>query len=159
MLEVVSATMAEDDPHADVYELLSKALRRLTQADAPAQAVLAYFQWKLLRSIGLLGDMSACVACGSELPGPQRGGYFSSRQGGLLCEACEGASVEKLRIEPATRRGLATMRDVADRRQVAGSAPRATLPEPDARAVNRLLEYHLTEQLGRTLRTARYVIG
>jgi DNA repair protein RecO (recombination protein O) len=159
MLEVVAATMPESDPHPEVFELLRKALRRLTEEDAPAQAVLAYFQWKLLRWAGMLGDMSECVACGGELSAAGRGGYFSSRQGGMLCDVCEGASVEKLRIDPAARRGLTTMRSVEARRPAGGVQGRASLAEGDARAVNRLLEYHLTEQLGRRLRTARYVIG
>ncbi|MFP4435076.1 MAG: DNA repair protein RecO [Phycisphaerae bacterium] len=158
MLEVTASTMAEDDPHPEAFELLSKAMRRLTQEDAPAQAVLAYFQWKLLHWVGLLGEMGVCVACGGELGEVARGGTFSSRQGGLLCEACQGASVEKFRIDPATRQGLVTMRSVQGRRP-AGGAQRASLPDDQARAVNRLLEYHLTEQLGRRLRTARYVIG
>ena len=51
MLELCGATLAESDPHPQVFDLLHNALHRLGQADASPQAVLAYFQWRLARHV------------------------------------------------------------------------------------------------------------
>ena len=66
MIELVSESLPEADPHPEVFDLLHRALARVPQPDAPLQAVLAYFQWRLLRCVGLLGGMEACVSCGRQ---------------------------------------------------------------------------------------------
>lgn len=153
-LEAVEATLPEGDPHPDVFELLRRALLRLGQPDAPLPAVLAWFQWRLLRHLGLLGQLSHCVDCGEELsltPGSPAAA-FSSRLGGLLCEGCHPDKPEKTLLSPATRAGLAALAAVeAGRKQ--------PLPEDQARPTNRLLGYHLAHQLGRPLKMARYVLA
>ena len=47
-----------------MFDLLHNALVRLGQSDAPTGAVLAYFQWRLLRHVGLMGELKNCVSCG-----------------------------------------------------------------------------------------------
>ena len=71
MLEMADAMLAPSDPHPEVFDLLHNALDRLGAADAPVTAVLAYFQWRLLRRVGLLGDMRKCVSCGATAALPQ----------------------------------------------------------------------------------------
>ena len=155
MIELAGAMLGENDPHPEIYDLLKNALARLGEPDAPAAAVLAYFQWRLLLRVGLLGEMGRCVACRREMSSPLREAYFSSDQGGLLCGACEPSAVEKYRVDAQTIAGLATMRSA----QGARRGGKLQLPEPQARAVNRLLNYHVTHQLRRPLRTARWAIG
>ncbi len=149
MLELVGALMVEDDPAPEAFSLLSKSLARLGQADASAPAVLAYCQWRLLRYAGLLGELSACASCGREVG--RRGVYFSSSAGGLLCRDCEPAATEKIPVPPAALAGIAALL-AAD----AGKRPR--LPEGQAHAVNAVLAYHVSYQIGRPLRTARHAI-
>lgn len=148
MIEMVGETLAEADPHPEVFDLLHNGLLRLCEADAPAGAVLAYFQWRLLRRIGLLGDMERCVSCGSQA---DREVYFASAEGGLLCGACEGSAVEKFRLTPATLSALATL-------AAAEAGKKVSLPQHQADAVNRMLAYHVTQQLGKELKLARYVL-
>ena len=83
MVEITSLLLAEVDPHPEVFDLMSAALRRMDQPDAPAQAVLAFYQWRLLQHVGLLGEMSNCLACGKLASGI--GVHFSSHDGGLYC--------------------------------------------------------------------------
>ncbi|MBN1942332.1 MAG: DNA repair protein RecO [Phycisphaerae bacterium] len=154
MLELVHEMLAEGDPHPAVFDLLHRALQRLGQEDAPVPAVLAYFQWRLLRHVGLLGGLDACVSCGlcvGEMS-DRAGVYFSSRLGGLLCDGCEGSQREKFHLEPATLEALATL-------AVAEVGRRVSLPDPPARSVNRLLGYHIAQQLGKRLKMARHVLG
>ena len=155
MIELVGEMLAEDDPHPEVFELLHNALLRLGETGAPAAAVLAYFQWRLLRHVGLLGDLKACVACGSAVSARGRAGrdvYFSSAAGGLLCEVCEAAVVEKFRLPPAALAGLAAM-------TAAQAGKRVNLPDKQADAVNRMLAYHIAQQLGKEPKMASCAIG
>jgi len=149
MLELCGALLGENDPHPEVFDLLHRALTRLEQADSSPQAVLAYFQWRIVRHVGLLGDLSACVSCGQAVRG--RGVYFSSSMGGLLCRNCEPAEHEKYAVSPPALGALAALAAAE-----AGKRPR--LPDTQARAVNALLAYHIQYQIGRRLRTARHAI-
>ncbi len=152
MLEMVSMTLAEEDPHPEVFELLRNSLRRIGEPDAPTQAVLAYFQWRLLSRIGLLGELGACSAFGEPLSETcSREVYFSSRAGGMLCSSCGDEYPEKRPVEPKAIAGLAAL-------AAARAGRRTRLSEADALTVNRLLAYHLTEQIGRRPRMMRYVI-
>ena len=153
MLELTGALLGEADPHVEVFDLLHGALDRLARPRAQVGAVLAYFQWRLLRHVGLLGELTGCVACGRKLTGVGRKDvYFSSIQGGLLCIACEAASTEKYRLDGAVLAGLAAL-------AAAETGVRVTLPDKQAIAVNRLLAYHASYQIGRALKMARHAIG
>lgn len=155
MIELAEATVAEGDPHPKVFDLLHNGLNRLGQADVPVEAVLAYYQWRLLRHIGLLGELKRCVSCGRELL-PVRASvekeiYFTSSRGGLLCGACESAETEKFRVEAAALAALAAL-------AAAEAGKKIFLPPSQAKAVSRLLSHHITEQLGKRLKMEQHVI-
>jgi len=154
-LELASEALGEGDPHPEVFDLLHNALARWDQPDAPVPAVLAYYQWRLLRNVGLLGDMGACVSCGRAVTaggGPRAGGVrFSAAGGGLLCGACRG-DAEAVPVSAETLRGLAAV-------ALAESGGKAELSDAQAGGINRLLAYHAAYQLGKPLKTARYAIA
>lgn len=155
MLELAGELIAEDDPHPEVFDLLHNSLARLGEPDAPVEAVLAYYQWRLLGHVGLRGEMTTCVACGRPLDPAEarrrRTLHFSSEVGGLVCADCEPAVTEKYRIDADTAAGLAVL-------QAARRGQRRPFPPEQARAVSRLLAYHVTHQLGKPLKTAKYAI-
>ncbi|MFP4353751.1 MAG: DNA repair protein RecO [Phycisphaerae bacterium] len=148
-LEMVCQTLAEHDPHPEVFDLLHNALGRLDNPDSPIQAVLAYFQWRLLRNLGLLGDLDSCVSCG----GPVQAGAtaFTSRMGGLLCRTCRSEAAEQVAVDPETRSGLEILAS-------AEAGRRSELAEKTAEKLIRLLAYHVSQQIGKPLKTARYVL-
>ncbi len=156
MIELTGELMPEAAPHVEAFDLLHKGLARLDEPGSPTAAVLAYFQWRMLRHAGLLGALRACATCGASIkPASAREArrvWFSSREGGLLCPTCEGAAVEKIRLDAETLAGLEALQAAAAGRKVA-------LPDPQAHAVNRLLAYHVREQLGKVLKLARYAIA
>ena len=156
LIELAGTMLAETDPHPEVFDLLHNALDRLGQADAPIAAVLAYYQWRLLRNVGLLGDMSACVSCVLHIspadPSAEHGLCFSSRQGGLLCDACHGDAPEKFQVDEAALAGIMAI-------AAAEAGRKVSLPENQARAVSRMLAYHIREQLGHRLKMERHAIG
>jgi DNA repair protein RecO (recombination protein O) len=150
MLEATGSLLAEADPHPEVFDLLHNALVRLAQAEASPPPVLAYFQWRLLRHAGLLGDLSACQGCGKEPP--KAGVIFSSAAGGLLCRSCAAGAKDRLAVPHQTLAALEVMRQVQAGR-------RLPLSDAHAKALNAVLAYHLQYQLGRHLRTARHALG
>ena len=150
MLEVCGALLAEGDPHPEVFDLLHNALGRLGQADSSPPQVLAYFQWRLIRHVGLLGELGLCASCGGKVG--TRDVYFSSSLGGLLCRDCEPAATEKYHAGGAALAGLAAL-------AAAEAGKKPTLPTKQADAANILLAYHIQYQLGRRLKTAKGVIG
>lgn len=156
MLELVDAMLAASDPHTEVYDLLARTLQRLAESDAPIAAVLAWFQWRLLRHVGLLGGLGECVGCGMDvaemLASQAQAVSFSSVQGGLLCDGCEGSVRETVDVSAATLAGLGAL-------AAAETGQRVTLPDAQAHAVNKLLAYHIAYQLGKGLRMARYAVG
>ena len=156
MIELAEAMLAEADPHPEVFDLLHNSLSRLGEPDAPVAAVLAYTQWRLLRHVGLLGELGQCVSCGGTVIGAggkaARDVYFSSEQGGLLCGACEAATAEKFRADGPTLAGAAAL-------SAAEAGRKVRLPDSQATAVSRLLAYHINHQLGRSLKMTKHAIG
>lgn len=149
MLETCTALLGLSDPYPDVFDLLSNALNRLCQPDASPQAVLAYFQWRVLKHVGLLGQMDACVNCGRKIGTKEV--YFSSSLGGLLCRDCASAVVEKYAVSPACLSGLAAL-------AAAEAGKRPSLPDKQARAVNALLVYHIQYQTGKMIKAAKFAL-
>ena len=156
LMELAEAMVAEGDPHPEVFDLLHNGLARLGDADAPVAAVLAYCQWRMLRHAGLLGEMSACMGCGTPVDrasgGDVRHMVFSSRRGGLLCGSCETAADEKYPTDATTLGGLRAMR-------AAEAGRGGAMDDAQARSVSRMLAYHITEQLGKRLKMERYAIA
>jgi len=103
--------------------------------------------------------MATCVACGKPLvegaakpaTGQQTGLHFSSRSGGILCQACSGRSTDKYPIQRGTLAGL-------DALASARAGKRVSLSDGEANSVNRLLLYHISQQLGKVPRMAKHVI-
>jgi len=154
LIELAGEMLAPDDPHPEVFDLLHNALARLAQEDAPLPAVVAYFQWRLLRNVGLLGELDRCVGCGARVPaaGGQRGARFSSTRGGMLCGHCAGQGGESVPVTGETIAAMAAMAAAETGRKVA-------LPGDQAERVKALLSYHITYQLGKPLKLARHVIS
>ena len=156
LIELTGQLLAEADPHPEVFDLLHNALARLGDPQAPLAAVLAYFQWRLLRHVGIMGELQECVSCGASVTGAggKAGGtvYFTATDGGLLCGDCEGAATEKLRVTGGALAGAAAL-------AAAEAGRKVSLPEQQADDINRLLAYHVRHQLGRPLKMAKHVIG
>ena len=153
LIELVGNMLAVDDPHPEVFDLLHNALGRLAEADAPVLPVVAYFLWRLLRHVGLLGAMDRCVACAEPLTGA-RGSklWFCSAHGGLLCGSCADAVPDRVRLDGPTMAALAVM-------PKAESGQRVKLPDTQAARLAALLNYHACQQLGKTMKLARHVLG
>lgn len=153
LIELAGEMLAQEDPHPEVFDLLHNGLGRLGQADAPIAAVVAYFQWRLLRNVGLLGELDHCVSCGREVAlAGGRGAWFSAAAGGVLCNACCAGAGERVKVDGKTMAALAAL-------SAAESGRKVQLPDDQAERVKGLLSYHITYQLGKPLKLTKHVIG
>jgi len=152
LLELSGEMLAAEDPHPEVFDLLHNALERLGQAKAPIPAVVSYFLWRLTHHAGVLGQLDACVVCGEVTAGKRGRHWFSSSQGGMVCDGCAAGISERVPVDGTTRAALAAL-------SAAAGGQRVALPEPQAVAVGKLLSYHVAYQLGKRLKMARHVFG
>ncbi len=100
--ELVDETTEVHDAHPQLFELLDFAFRYLSSI--PAERVARLFEIKLLREIGWLPYLDNCVQCSQ---GGLESGYFSARQGALICPKCAGGFPD---ARPLQREALAAMR-------------------------------------------------
>lgn len=85
------------DAHPKIFELLQVCFR-YTNLLSPAK-VRNLFEMKLLSEIGWLPHLEHCVKCNTPIPAT---GFFSIREGGLLCPEHRGSDLaaKKLTSEP-----------------------------------------------------------
>jgi DNA repair protein RecO (recombination protein O) len=87
VLELVDRFVFEEgEENPAIYQLLLRTLERLAAGQQRPEAVLLYFQVRLLELAGFRPDFFHCVACGAGIR-PQ-GQYFSYHLGGVLCPDC-----------------------------------------------------------------------
>jgi len=167
--ELTEAFLEDRDPHPALFDKLLKFLETVQDSeDEPSVwAWLILYQVRLLEETGIAPVWDRCVNCSAPLnissvtqPDKSRVGkahptkgaashpkiYFSSRNNGLLCAACEPTFVEKRAVDPKIV--LALQRP-------------ALLPKTDfetLKTAERLMIYHLTELLHKPPRMAKYFL-
>jgi DNA repair protein RecO (recombination protein O) len=72
----------------DIYELLYKALNRVSVAESKKDALIAVikFQLKLLLFMGLCVELDTCLCCRERVLDEEM--FFSSQMGGIVCVEC-----------------------------------------------------------------------
>ncbi len=87
--EVVSNFGVEDDPcSGEVYDLLYKALEKISNASGTVEMMIAVikFQLKMMQISGLGVELDCCLCCGEHVGAENM--FFSSQMGGIICKAC-----------------------------------------------------------------------
>jgi len=93
--ELVLRTTQPNDPHPQLFLLMTETLKGLDAAKSHPQNYLWFFELGLVKSLGFGFDLHTCVSCGKAaalFPGEQY--RFSYQDGGLICSDCP--SPEKL---------------------------------------------------------------
>lgn len=139
--EVTSHMTEAHDPHAGLFDGLHQLLLALGHEDAVC--ALVRYLWLMLTEIGLRPELSRCMGCGRDVCGDTLL-FFSSRQGGAICRDCEPATVEKRRMIAGVGSSLAANGCVENAHGAAGFD---------------LLDYHVTELIGRRPRLSAMVRG
>lgn len=87
--EVVSNFGVEDDPCSEeIYELLYKALNKISDSETKEEMLIAVikFQLKMMQISGFGIEFDTCLCCRE--PIEEENMYFSSRMGGVVCSEC-----------------------------------------------------------------------
>lgn len=129
--EITSLLTVDWDPHPHLFDALSATLESISESDQSVAAVVRY-QIILLNEIGSLPRFNECVSCGQS----EKLTYFSSFEGGMLCERCAERFNEKRTTSTETLTLL----------QNPGAL---NSPRPFA-----LLNYHISHLAGRQPKTA-----
>lgn len=95
--ELVDELTEIHDPHPQIFDLLKGSFRYLSIL--PPARFAAVFEIKLLREMGWLPFLDSCLGCGLK---PLEKGFFSVRQGALLCEACRSQDPGAQALNPPT---------------------------------------------------------
>ena len=93
----------------DIYELLYKALDRVSSAETKKDALIAVikFQLKILLFMGFCVELDTCLCCREQVLDENM--YFSSTMGGIVCEECNEHLGVKLKMHHKIRDFLQAM--------------------------------------------------
>ena len=87
--DAVARLFETDDPHPEVFRLLSNELGLLSSDPAHGRAGNGLaFRLKLLLAAGIVPQLGACAACGEQ----EHLNGFSAAAGGVVCSSCEAAA-------------------------------------------------------------------
>jgi DNA repair protein RecO (recombination protein O) len=127
MAELIDLTTAEGVPHRALFDLVLAVLRRFDSGEK-SEALLRYFELRLLDEVGFRPSLQRCVDCGASLRPVENA--LSAALGGVVCPDCAARtpdarplSVDALKV---LRLWLDSPLDVAVRVRV-GSALSAEL--------------------------------
>jgi DNA repair protein RecO (recombination protein O) len=72
----------------EIYELLYKALNRISNSNSKKDALIAVikFQLKFLLIMGFCVELDTCLCCREQILNEEM--YFSSKMGGVVCSEC-----------------------------------------------------------------------
>ena len=130
MCEATDRVSQERERNAQLFLLLLRSLRRLTEPGAEPGAVADAFLLRLTALAGFQPSLATCAECGAADVT-----RFSIGQGGMVCDRCRAGGTT--RVADDTIPYLAALLD-----------DRATGPHPEAsNLVRSYLEYHINRPL------------
>jgi len=144
--ELSGRLIEEHDPHPGLFDMLALVLPQLA-TPRREEAFLA-FVLNLLRETGYLPELQVCAACGTAASESRRS-WFSPTRGGIVCDACEGKTPDRLKVDVRLMRLLQTL-------QRTPRLPQLTRHQTDP--LNRMLADHVEHTLGRPLRMRSSVL-
>ena len=106
-LELIDRLVWGEEPHAELFDLLSAALRAVATAPAATlTAVTLAFELQVASLLGYRPRLDACAQCGSPIS-PRR--LFSPARGGLLCDGCAAAEGGTVTLSADALAGLSLL--------------------------------------------------
>ncbi|MFY9477606.1 MAG: DNA repair protein RecO [Aquabacterium sp.] len=135
------------DPHGKIFDLLHFCFRYLPSLSGPRIARI--FEIKLLSEIGWLPYLDRCLGCSN--PHLEEG-FFSPRQGALLCPACAKRYGDVFRIQ---REALAAMRYYA--RHDLEMSSRFWITDRTSTELETLIERFLLERIQKPLKSTLFL--
>ncbi len=150
VVELGGMAGVEGEASNELFSLILGTLRGLN-GGTHAHLLLSVFEIRLLRTLGYLPELDACVRCRGSLPDGVQS--FGLNEGGLLCPMCREEAMETTRVSPA---GLDFLRKALQRE---ADVSRVGLIPQVSDEVRSLLQTFLEYKLGRRIRSARFLAG
>jgi DNA repair protein RecO (recombination protein O) len=110
-VELADTVVPLEEPQPLTYHLLKETLEHLALGAGEASDVRLHFIVRLLRLAGFQPQLNECTGCGAAV---QASGYWSAKEGGLLCPHCLH---EDPTAEPAPPEMLGALEQLADTSQ------------------------------------------
>lgn len=108
--EIVNNFGSEDDPSSEeVYNLLYKALDRISNAENKKDVLISVikFQLKMMEISGFGVELDSCLCCREQILNEDM--YFSSEMGGVICKECNETFAIPLKLHHKMRDFLLAM--------------------------------------------------
>jgi DNA repair protein RecO len=90
MCDLLSRVSLEHADQTDVYVLATDALNFLASMQ-PREALVFWFELRLLKTIGLSPRLDSCTVCRTKVPRTETV-PFSHQNGGIVCRSCRSRS-------------------------------------------------------------------
>jgi DNA repair protein RecO (recombination protein O) len=147
--ELLSDLTDHGDPHPELFAAADAALLALDGAGDVA-AVIARFEMVLLKYLGHLPELDACVECGAAI-GETGRVSFGQLAGGVLCTRCKSGKrqVASVRIE--------TIQILRDLVQDNGPWEATTIDRTRWGELRGIVSHYLANLLGKRPRMASYL--
>ncbi|MDD5327888.1 MAG: DNA repair protein RecO [Phycisphaerae bacterium] len=152
--ELLNSLTHDYDPHPELFDSFLRFLQHTNEMrDAKYEqrellSLLILFQLTLLREIGLMPVLNACVNCRTSHQPPVTGDkiYFSSSANGLVCGDCEASFPDRIGLSKNAIDCFTNTRLIAQ-------AQDGTLKE-----IEKALIHHFTEILHKPPKMAKHIL-
>ena len=106
---VVNFGEGSESASEEIYELLYKALNRVSDSETKKDALIAAikFQLKILLIMGFCVELDSCLCCREQVLDEEM--YFSSSMGGIVCKGCNETLKVPLKMHSKIRDFLQAM--------------------------------------------------
>ncbi len=85
--EIVNKLTEEREANITLFNLLKIVLHYLRETKDPKLLTLS-FQWKVISILGYKPSFDLCCRCNKGVEDQKIGGYFSIKDGGIICQNC-----------------------------------------------------------------------
>lgn len=87
--KIIYDVTQENEPAGEILQLFLNTLYILSETNKNMDLVLSIFEIRLLAIIGFLPNVARCVNCGAQMTEDMNDFYFSIKDDGVKCEACQ----------------------------------------------------------------------
>lgn len=106
---IVNLGEGSEPASKEIYELLYKALNKISESETKKDALIAVikFQLKILLFMGFCVELDSCLCCREQILDDEM--YFSSKMGGVVCKECNEILGVQLKMHHKIRDFLQAM--------------------------------------------------
>ncbi len=146
--ELLDSFTSDGDRHAELFDSFIRFLNDVqnTENDFNSLGLLILFQLALLNEVGTRPVLNSCTNCKVSFTDKWNKTYFSSLANGLVCQDCEQAFADKIKLSENCARCLSNLKLIT-------SADKKTLDE-----MEKILVYHFSELMHRRPKMAKYFL-